>query len=181
MRRRFFAVVSAVSLLLCLATVGLWVRSIDNVDWIGHVNASGQGYGVGLADGRIILRSYRYTKHWNRFIGWRTYPQLSQLLRLDFEISIWERYGVWWTPTDLSEANGAHSDGLMIVVNCWIGCILTTILPTVFILKRIRRRRGNKGSCPTCGYDLTGNTSGVCPECGTPVAKEPAEKSPRPA
>ena len=21
--------------------------------------------------------------------------------------------------------------------------------------------------CPRCGYDLTGNTSGVCPECGT--------------
>lgn len=23
------------------------------------------------------------------------------------------------------------------------------------------------GKCPTCDYDLTGNTSGVCPECGT--------------
>jgi hypothetical protein len=22
--------------------------------------------------------------------------------------------------------------------------------------------------CPRCGYDLTGNVSGVCPECGTP-------------
>lgn len=22
------------------------------------------------------------------------------------------------------------------------------------------------GRCPTCGYDLTGNTSGYCPECG---------------
>jgi uncharacterized RDD family membrane protein YckC len=23
--------------------------------------------------------------------------------------------------------------------------------------------------CPICGYDLTGNVSGVCPECGTPI------------
>lgn len=23
--------------------------------------------------------------------------------------------------------------------------------------------------CRTCGYDLTGNVSGVCPECGDPV------------
>ena len=23
--------------------------------------------------------------------------------------------------------------------------------------------------CPTCGYNLTGNVSGVCPECGTEV------------
>lgn len=26
--------------------------------------------------------------------------------------------------------------------------------------------------CNTCGYDLTGNTSGVCPECGTPFKKK---------
>lgn len=25
------------------------------------------------------------------------------------------------------------------------------------------------GHCQKCGYDLTGNVSGVCPECGTPV------------
>ncbi len=25
------------------------------------------------------------------------------------------------------------------------------------------------GSCQKCGYDLTGNVSGVCPECGTGV------------
>ncbi len=25
--------------------------------------------------------------------------------------------------------------------------------------------------CPKCGYDLTGNVSGVCPECGEPNAE----------
>ncbi len=25
------------------------------------------------------------------------------------------------------------------------------------------------GHCQQCGYNLTGNTSGVCPECGTPA------------
>jgi len=25
------------------------------------------------------------------------------------------------------------------------------------------------GRCQTCGYDLTGNVSGRCPECGAPV------------
>jgi hypothetical protein len=28
------------------------------------------------------------------------------------------------------------------------------------------RRRGALGLCPSCGYDLTGTESGVCPECG---------------
>ena len=27
------------------------------------------------------------------------------------------------------------------------------------------------GHCQKCGYDLTGNVSGVCPECGTEVAR----------
>ncbi len=31
-----------------------------------------------------------------------------------------------------------------------------------------RDRRAPQGRCRKCGYDLTGNVSGVCPECGMP-------------
>ena len=31
--------------------------------------------------------------------------------------------------------------------------------------ERVKRRRA-MGICVGCGYDLTGNVSGVCPECG---------------
>jgi hypothetical protein len=31
----------------------------------------------------------------------------------------------------------------------------------------VRGTRGILGQCERCGYDLTGNVSGVCPECGT--------------
>lgn len=34
------------------------------------------------------------------------------------------------------------------------------------IVPRRLRQRVRKGLCPTCGYDLRGNASGVCPECG---------------
>jgi len=33
------------------------------------------------------------------------------------------------------------------------------------------------GHCRTCGYNLRGNVSGVCPECGTPAPK--ADETPR--
>ena len=31
----------------------------------------------------------------------------------------------------------------------------------------LRREREANGQCVRCGYDLTGNVSGVCPECGS--------------
>ncbi len=38
-----------------------------------------------------------------------------------------------------------------------------------------RDRRFPAGHCQKCGYDLTGNVSGRCPECGTPVPDTSAE------
>jgi len=32
--------------------------------------------------------------------------------------------------------------------------------------RREQRERLASGQCENCGYDLTGNTSGRCPECG---------------
>ena len=37
------------------------------------------------------------------------------------------------------------------------------------LIRRLRRRRVKGGLCAVCGYDLTGNVTGVCSECGTPV------------
>jgi hypothetical protein len=34
---------------------------------------------------------------------------------------------------------------------------------------RQARRRERLGLCVECGYDLRGNESGVCPECGRPT------------
>ncbi len=35
-----------------------------------------------------------------------------------------------------------------------------------------RRRRRRAGACTCCGYSLTGNTSGICPECGSGTATQ---------
>jgi hypothetical protein len=42
--------------------------------------------------------------------------------------------------------------------------------PGVLIIRRIRRwHRRRRGFCARCTYNLTGNVSGVCPECGTEI------------
>lgn len=35
-----------------------------------------------------------------------------------------------------------------------------------------RRRRRSLGRCEVCNYDLTGNTTGICSECGNKVEDE---------
>jgi hypothetical protein len=48
---------------------------------------------------------------------------------------------------------------------------LLTFIPTAYLWYRDRRTIP-PGHCPKCGYDLTANESGACPECGTKVPKE---------
>ena len=57
---------------------------------------------------------------------------------------------------------------LKLVFPLWIPLLLFATYPTLaFIRGPVRRwRRQRKGWCPACGYDLQGNVSGVCPECG---------------
>ena len=35
---------------------------------------------------------------------------------------------------------------------------------------RLTKPRPKQGHCPTCAYNLTGNESGICPECGTKIS-----------
>ena len=53
-------------------------------------------------------------------------------------------------------------------IHLWIISLLLLAYPAIaFIRGPYRRhRRRKKGLCLKCGYNLTGNTSGVCPECG---------------
>ena len=59
----------------------------------------------------------------------------------------------------------------LLEVPLWSPIVLFAAYPTIaFIRGPLRRwRRCRKGWCVKCGYDLTGNVSGVCPECGTEV------------
>jgi len=43
--------------------------------------------------------------------------------------------------------------------------VIATTIPTI-ILWLTGRKRHPRGTCSKCGYNLTGNVSGRCPECG---------------
>ncbi len=68
-----------------------------------------------------------------------------------------------------------HPSGIiynLIMIDAWLIAIFTAIYPAIFFIRAYRRRRLRRQvmhPCDRCGYDLQGNESGVCPECGTVV------------
>ena len=65
------------------------------------------------------------------------------------------------------------SGGRQAVFSLWTPLVL---LLSVAALARALGRRKCPGCCHKCGYDLTGNVSGICPECGTPVPPSAGSK-----
>jgi hypothetical protein len=70
-----------------------------------------------------------------------------------------------WLPVLMSDKRNWWSFYLPL----WIPLVVVAV-PTAFLWHRDRRMP--PGHCQKCGYDLTGNVSGVCPECGTAVKSE---------
>ncbi|HWE93601.1 MAG TPA: hypothetical protein VG269_06460 [Tepidisphaeraceae bacterium] len=65
---------------------------------------------------------------------------------------------------------------ILIVIIIALACVLWAYAVVRGLLRAQRGVRGirgvlrvDRGCCQSCGYDLTGNVSGTCPECGTKV------------
>jgi hypothetical protein len=76
-------------------------------------------------------------------------------------LTIWMLGQVLWSALVLNS-------GLFLVVGPLLGC---DFLITAHGIRRERRFLAEQGGifCRRCNYNLTGNRSGVCPECGTLV------------
>jgi hypothetical protein len=58
--------------------------------------------------------------------------------------------------------------------------VWTLIAFVILLLARLRKSddRQVAGQCAACGYDLTGNTSGICPECAMPTGAQGNQQPP---
>jgi hypothetical protein len=62
----------------------------------------------------------------------------------------------------------------------WPLCVVTAILPATWLWRWRRDRRLRSDGmphCAKCDYNLTGNVSGICPECGTPIPADLVRRS----
>ena len=174
MLRQVFTVTSALSLLLCAASVVLWVRSYwtgDGFTWNYLVQRDAPEADLGHAD------------HY-RVFGFSTGKG-------GFHVRREEQYpilGANWPPlnvdskprADLRPLGGtfgfdyeAETFATYIYFPAWSAVLLTALLPGLWLalLRRRRRRMGfAANSCQVCGYDLR-TSPDRCPECGTPISR----------
>jgi hypothetical protein len=70
----------------------------------------------------------------------------------------------------LNRATGAKWAPQGAAVFPWWSAVALFLLLPAFAAVRWWRRLPSAGRCAKCAYDLTGNVSGVCPECGRKIA-----------
>jgi hypothetical protein len=183
LRRRVFTILSVLSLLLCLATVALWIHSRSR-NFYARFCAPHQNQVIGWSiyseseGSELMLEFFREresTGWWERlsaFVlgedeGWRMgtsapNPYISAPWWHD-DHSFFSRRGFQAAYDD----GDGRWDSYRLTVPHWFLALLLAILPAFHLRAILRsRKRRRLGLCPVCGYDLRA-TPERCPECGT--------------
>ena len=164
-KRRLFNILSALSLLLCVATTVLWVRSYwVQILW-SHRGESGETYFVRSNDGCIEVMDTTGITVWP-WTGFHEFPADDS--------SNGFRWG--YLGFDVHLQNPANTTGpLWFDTPDWFIYCITLVLPCLWYRSYRRNRdRKLKGLCLTCGYDLR-TIKDRCPECGTPIVATEAK------
>jgi hypothetical protein len=149
MLRRLINLATIGSLLLCIATVPLWVRTYSRPQMDFFRISSGRSYGIGTERGGIIgfLQQERTFYHADD--------------KADAQIRRWGFRYLRITSDGMRRWN--------LVLPFWLLACAAGALPVWRVVGGLRaRRRQCMGRCAVCGYDLRA-TPGRCPECGRPA------------
>lgn len=136
--------------LVCIFIVGVWGLSLFY--WAGTM--VGDRWLVTVNRGRLHL-----------FHNDRMYITGS-LFDLDVSIDAraWGGFGFCW-PTITKSTTWSGLPTARYMIPFWL-VLIAVAIPTAWFSYRDYQLRPRRGFCDQCGYDLTGNTSGVCTECG---------------
>ncbi len=180
-RRHLFTFASAVSLLLCATTLALWVRSywVDDAQ-IGYLICTPRNYwdvGAFSTNGHFLLELMRIripeevkrdgTLSRFHFRDWSWFDFLFFMEVMDEEGHLGSRFG-YAGGAEHGIAGGSSVRVFAVVCPNWVAAGASATAPVLWLCRYLRRQKELRPNrCPNCSYDLTGNTSGVCPECGT--------------
>lgn len=85
-----------------------------------------------------------------------------------------DKASIAWDVVCLTPSCSIRADHFHLALPVWLA-IPAIAVPTAILW--YRGRRPPKGHCRKCGYNLTGNVSGVCPECGEATGEVPGDRT----
>lgn len=175
---------SVLTILILAAIIALSVSFWTCASWT--VPLSNGTVKALFADGHIELRW-----HWDsQGRGPESYVASQDLRRREyvlFRIESWRetvrhsgwKVGSWWIrdvdpanpPNDARLVTPIHRHAGTVDVRLWLLVTVSLVGLGLWCLTQVARMRYRiaRGRCIRCRYDLTGNSSGVCPECGTTI------------
>jgi hypothetical protein len=172
MPRRLFPALSLLSVALWDVTAILWLTTSQAVRMWG-AGPSGPVFGwacSGQGEINVGFETLRHAGRQGRANVQRWRLQQMQATEDERRLRAEGRLPpAVWLSSSISAHAAIRPDPIVsLTIPRWV---LLVLLPAVPLTCRIlRRRRFMKGTCRACGYNLTGNTSGVCTECGKPTA-----------
>jgi hypothetical protein len=176
-----FNILAGVSLVLCMATVVLWVRSYRTPIHRTRVTATFDQHTVQAFEGGV---------HWSKMLAARSFrtDELARppvrdssgggakpIERIDRRLIPGIAWREGWATEQLKSGPFRYAIYCSISVHLVVPVFMTALVPIAWMLTwpgRRRLRRVERGLCGRCGYDLRA-TSERCPECGM-VKPQPA-------
>lgn len=149
--------------IFCIGIVILWADGLRNWrsrSFITNEKGIRLSNHSGLGNGLVLLKRAPDADPLNCGFEGCDFPRVPAK-EVNYGL-ILPRWGIWWDDT-----YGLGPLGF-VIVPLWLPLALTS-MPTVLLWSRRRPRRA--GLCEHCHYELRGNVSGVCPECGTPIPR----------
>jgi hypothetical protein len=171
--RHLITILSAVSLLLCVAVCVLWVRSYHSAD-NAYVTLGNYPFTISSLYGEVSLSSIDAGGFAYIFLpDWRT-QRVSELHVSQQRLSQQCQrkllgIGIGSFTFQAGPGNTPMTNRVL-VLPCWlIASILLIPTSTRLVAWGRRRQRRHRDLCVNCGYDLRASPE-RCPECATPKA-----------
>ena len=160
MKRLLLNLAALVSVLLCIASIAIWVRSHGQWDMLAYEGGNVQATLTSL-DGRVqfFRRSGfpRAEPEWD----FHSRPNPSGWMIDSMPGRRWYQ----WLGFDFrSTPSGVVPRDLIVMLPYWFLTLVTAAGPVGWMVRRVRHRP-MPGRCSRCGYDLRA-TPDRCPECG---------------
>lgn len=190
MRRWTFTALAAISSLLLLCSVVLFLAGLSRIDSWRESRAEADGvtlHSMEVTSGGGGLRIEHTLNKWNPAyrarVGARQSSFATYRVAQDYEPANWRRAFHYnhTGPRGFQTAGSAvvSSESWELDLPYWLLIVITLPLPAIWLIAWRRRARiGIPRRCRKCGYDLRA-TPDRCPECGADATPSGVESAPR--